>query len=151
MVTWFDSAIKHINYRNHHTGVAACSLSLSWPRAYGHGALGLVFPGFLAPSGVTARHLSAKNTCVATLRLRLQEESCLLSFKCLDPGSGRKIPAIWHGADAYPGVLSQKPSTDNDQVRVVVLRIAWGGGRHRDQVFRSYCGLWPQQASCTSK
>jgi hypothetical protein len=24
---------------------------------------------------------------------------------CLDPGSGRKIPAIWHGASANPGVF----------------------------------------------
>ena len=43
----------------------------------------------------------------------------------LDPGSGRKIPVIWHGAGANPGVLSQKPSTENGQFRVVGLRLAW--------------------------
>ena len=26
-------------------------------------------------------------------------------MKCLDPGIGRKIPAIWHGAGAYRGVF----------------------------------------------
>ena len=40
-----------------------------------------------------------------TLRIQLQAESYLLSLKRLDPGSGRKIPAIWHGAGAYPSVF----------------------------------------------
>ena len=29
----------------------------------------------------------------------------LFSLKCLHPGSGRKIPAIWHGAGVNPGVF----------------------------------------------
>ena len=29
----------------------------------------------------------------------------LFSLECLDPGSGRKIPAIWHGTGAYTGVF----------------------------------------------
>ena len=29
----------------------------------------------------------------------------LVSLKCLDPGSGRKIPAIWHGAGANLSVF----------------------------------------------
>ena len=34
--------------------------------------------------------------------LRLQPEPCpFKSLKCLDPGSGRKTPAIWYGAGAY--------------------------------------------------
>ena len=32
-------------------------------------------------------------------------KSPLVSLKCLGPGSGRKIPAIWHGAGANPGVF----------------------------------------------
>ena len=46
-------------------------------------------------------------------------------LKFLDPGSGRKIPATWHDADANPGDLSKKPSTEDGQFRVVVLRLAW--------------------------
>ena len=37
-----------------------------------------------------------------SIRIRLQTDSC---FACLEPGSGRIIPAIWHGAGAYPGVF----------------------------------------------
>ena len=33
----------------------------------------------------------------------LQAELRLFCFKCLDPGSGWKIPVIWHGAGTYPG------------------------------------------------
>ena len=44
-------------------------------------------------------------------------------LKCLDPGSGRKTPAIWHGAGANRGdVLSQKLSTENG---ATVLMLAW--------------------------
>ena len=31
-------------------------------------------------------------------------EACPLRLKCLDPGSGRKVPATWHGAGACHGV-----------------------------------------------
>ena len=44
----------------------------------------------------------------ATLRKILQDcrqNHALLSLKFLYPGGGRKIPAIWHGAGAYPGVF----------------------------------------------
>ena len=36
---------------------------------------------------------------LATLRIRLEAKS----WHIIDSGIGRKIPAIWHGADAYPG------------------------------------------------
>ena len=64
--------------------------------------------------------MHVRNNCVrrpksimATLRLILQAESYFVSSKCLDPGSGREIPAILHGAGAYPSVflVYQKPST----------------------------------------
>ena len=42
---------------------------------------------------------------VTTLRIRLQAEPCPFILKYLDPGSGRNIPTIWHGAGAYPGVF----------------------------------------------
>ena len=41
----------------------------------------------------------------STLIIRLQAESCHFLRGCLDPGSGRKIPAVWHGAGAYHGVF----------------------------------------------
>ena len=52
-----------------------------------------------------AETLIQNGTAGATaLRIRLQAESCpFLSLKSLDPGSGQKIPAPWHGAGAYPG------------------------------------------------
>ena len=51
----------------------------------------------------------------------------------LDPASGRKIQAIWHGAGAYHLFLSQKSSTENGQFRVAyVILGAWG---HRIAVF----------------
>ena len=40
----------------------------------------------------------------------------LFSLKCLDPGSGRKIPATWHCTGANPGVFI--PET------LLVLRMA---------------------------
>ena len=36
---------------------------------------------------------------------RLEARSACESRIGLDPGSGRKIPAIWHGAGANPGVF----------------------------------------------
>ena len=48
----------------------------------------------------------------------------LFSLICLDPGNP-EIPAIWHGAGANPGGLSQKPSTENGQFRVAGLILAW--------------------------
>ena len=42
---------------------------------------------------------------LTTLRISLQAEACLFCLECLDPSSGRNIPAIWHGAGAYPGVF----------------------------------------------
>ena len=47
---------------------------------------------------------------------------------CLDPGSGRKIPARCHGAGVYHGVLSQKPSTKNGinrHICNIILSVAW--------------------------
>ena len=42
----------------------------------------------------------------AMLRIILQAELCLLKLETpRDPGSGQKIPAIWHGTGAYPGVF----------------------------------------------
>ena len=41
---------------------------------------------------------------VATLIMRLQAESCHFLLQMLF-GSSQKLPAIWHGAGAYPGVL----------------------------------------------
>ena len=36
-----------------------------------------------------------------------------LTLEIPNPGSGRNIPAIWHGAGAYhDNMLSQKPSTN---------------------------------------
>ena len=57
--------------------------------------------------GVGAGGRCAPRGLLPTLRISLQEESCifLLFLKCLAPGSGRKIPAIWHGACTYPGVF----------------------------------------------
>ena len=37
--------------------------------------------------------------------IRTTTQDYLLSVKCLDPGSGWKIPAIWHGAGACLGVF----------------------------------------------
>ena len=44
------------------------------------------------------------------LRLTRKEKYCrqnhvLISLECLDPGSGRTIPARWHGVGAYPRVF----------------------------------------------
>ena len=36
-----------------------------------------------------------------------------LSLKCLDPGSGRNISGIWHGAGAYQVGFIPKPSTSS--------------------------------------
>ena len=44
----------------------------------------------------------------------------LFSLICLDPGSGQKILAIWHGTVQIPVFLSQKPSRENGQFRVAV-------------------------------
>ena len=41
---------------------------------------------------------------LTTLISEQRHKMSLFSLKCLDPGSGRKIPAIWHGAGANPGV-----------------------------------------------
>ena len=44
---------------------------------------------------------------LSTLRMRLQIRIIVAfnkSLTRLDPGSGRKIPAIWHDTGAYPGV-----------------------------------------------
>ena len=52
----------------------------------------------------------------AHLRTTTQNDQTLFSLKCLDPGSGRKLPAIWHGDMENPGVtLIQKSSTENGQ------------------------------------
>ena len=51
----------------------------------------------------------------------------MFCFKCLDPGSGRKIPAIRHGAGHIPLFVSQKPSTDNGINRPAILFSAWTG------------------------
>ena len=82
---------------------------------------------------------------VPTLRINCRQNLALLSSECRDPGSCWEIPAIWHGAGAYHGVLSQKPSTGNGKFRVSVLVLAvsmtqngaymavrgklWGGSR----------------------
>ena len=55
---------------------------------------------------------------VTTLRIRSQAESYRLKLEYADHGSGRKIPAIWHVASAYPGVFYP---------RNVVLKTEWGG------------------------
>ena len=47
------------------------------------------------------------------------------SITCLDPGIDQKTPAIWHGAGAYHGVLSQKPRTKNGIIRSTILFLAW--------------------------
>ena len=36
------------------------------------------------------------------------QNHAFFGFKCLDPGSGRTIPAIWHDAGAYPRNLALK-------------------------------------------
>ena len=48
---------------------------------------------FATPAAYTHRNIHAKNKIT------------LFCVKCLNPGSGRKIPAIWHGAGANPGVF----------------------------------------------
>ena len=57
------------------------------------------------PARHNAHHAENNNKIADT------QNNAVLSFKCLDPGSGRKILAMWHGAGAYPGVLIQKSST----------------------------------------
>ena len=62
--------------------------------------------------GWRKRSFSRPST-VATLIIKLQPESFMpvFSSKALDPGSGWKIPAKWHGTGACHGVLSHKPGT----------------------------------------
>ena len=48
---------------------------------------------------------NAKNKFDTTLNISLQADRSLLCVKWLDPGSGRQILAIWHGAGANPGVF----------------------------------------------
>ena len=50
-------------------------------------------PGLPAPGGTHAENTIAG---ISTTRV---------SFKCLDTGSGQKIPAMWHDTGAYPGVF----------------------------------------------
>ena len=42
---------------------------------------------------------------LSTLRTSLQAGAALFCLACLDPGSDRKIPAVWNGAGANPGVF----------------------------------------------
>ena len=72
----YDYPHKHILYL---TGLSVPSL--------------IFFPAKFLPKPLT-RTISEPRRKVTPLK----------SLKCLAPGSGRKIPAIWHGAGAYHGV-----------------------------------------------
>ena len=42
---------------------------------------------------------------LTTLITKLWQKHAMFSWKCLDPGRGREITAIWHGAGAHHGVF----------------------------------------------
>ena len=69
--------------------------------------------------------VSAPQEKEATLRRSVQADSAFSSLKCLDPVSGRQIPAIWHGACVTPEVLFQKPSTENGINRSAIVFLVW--------------------------
>ena len=48
-----------------------------------------------------------------------------LSLECLDPGSGRKFPAIWHGAGGYPLVYPKNLVLKNGVIQpAIILSVA---------------------------
>ena len=57
--------------------------------------------------------------------------------------------AIWHGAGANPGVLSQKPSTENDQFCVAVLRLEWVNVLQAGVDHHANTTLLPDLVECT--
>ena len=70
-----------------------------------------IFSDFYRTGAQFASGLAFSRRCGSTFprfRMCLQAESCRVLLKCLHPGSGRKIPAIWQGAGAYPGVFIPK-------------------------------------------
>ena len=68
-----------------------------------------------------------------TLASEPRHKTALFSLETLDPGSGRKHPAKWHGAGAYPGdfyPINLVLRMGNFVLRfsdseIAVLRLAW--------------------------
>ena len=54
------------------------------------------FGGVITRTWALLYGIHAKNNVAGRTRL---------SLKCLGPGSGRKLPVIWHGVGVYPGVF----------------------------------------------
>ena len=70
---------------------------------------------------------------VTHAKKKIAGRAMLLSLKCLDPGGGRKIPAKWHGASAYPSVLVPEtyPSTNNGMILLPAILILMCDWLHR--------------------
>ena len=62
---------------------------------------------------------------IPTLISATTQNDPVFSLKCLDRGSGQKYRRYGMAPAQIPVSLSQKPSTDNGQFRVVALRLAW--------------------------
>ena len=54
-----------------------------------------------------------------TLRIKVKAESCHFSLTSLDPCSGRKFSAIWHGTSACHGVFIPDIQYNNNNRRTI--------------------------------
>ena len=73
-----------------------------YERELGSGELGLqLHQSLLQPRDLSLRARPGQ----ATLRTSCRQNRAFFFLEFLDPGSGRNIPAKWHGAGAYPGIF----------------------------------------------